>query len=57
MFVVSWTKVAVLYHDFPYFFCMAAIRSFVFVIFAYEVNGNAGRRIASRKNRYFMPRK
>src|SRR3989442_5573101 len=30
--VVFWTKVALLYHDLPYFFCMAAIRSSVVLI-------------------------
>ena len=54
MLVVSWTNVAVLYHDFPYFFCIAAISSFVFEIFAYDVVGNISRQIASIKKEYFI---
>jgi hypothetical protein len=46
--------VAVLYHDFPYFFCMAEISSFVFEIFAYDVAGNTSREIAIIKRKYFI---
>jgi len=46
--------VAVLYHDFPYFFCMAAISSFVFEIFAYDTAGNVIREIATVKKKYFI---
>src|SRR6185295_18610215 len=53
-FVVSCTKVAVLYHDFPYFCCMAAISSFVFEIFAYGVEGSVSREIATIKKKYFI---
>src|ERR1700752_3544142 len=48
-------KVAVLYHDFPYFFCMAAIRSSVFEIFAGDVVSDVTsgrRRIATMKKKY-----
>jgi hypothetical protein len=41
-----------LYHDFPYFFCMAAISSFVFEIFACGVVGNGSRKIATIKKKY-----
>src|SRR5690242_3173828 len=53
-FVVSCTKVAVLYHDFPYFFCMVAISSFVFEIFAYDATVNGSKEIATIKNTNFI---
>ena len=45
---------AVLYHDLPYCFCMAAIRSFVFEIFAYDVVENSNEEIATIKKKYFI---
>jgi hypothetical protein len=46
--------VAVLYHDLPYFFCMAAISSFVFETFAAGIAGKRSVEIASSKKRYFI---
>jgi len=43
-----------LYHDLPYCFCMAAISSFVFEIFAYDVAGNSSDEIATIKKKYFI---
>ena len=43
-----------MYHDFPYFFCIAEISSFVFEIFAYDADGNASQVVASSKKKYFV---
>src|ERR1043165_5881177 len=53
-FVVRCTNVAVLYHDFPYFFCIAAISSLVFEIFAYAVAGNSSKEVATSKKKNFI---
>jgi hypothetical protein len=46
--------VAVLYHDFPYFFCIAAISSFVFEIFAFAAVVHGSKESATIKNKYFI---
>src|SRR5690242_2748128 len=53
-FVVCCTNVAVLYQVFPYFFCIAAISSLVFEIFAYAVAGNSSKEAATSKKKNFI---
>ena len=43
-----------MYHDFPYFFCMAAISSSVFEIFADDVVSNISKEIVSVKKKNFI---